>query len=737
MTPKINISPYRQLSIPELSGGVNQRDGISLIQDNQLIDCSNVWYKNALLKTRTGIKHINNPTFDIDTADNGILKVYADEKNFRVIGGKTYFLVAFQYSDKIVFRYYSNNGRLEVTTIRDIPKSDFHCNIFQHNTDIYCFCSGYYENEETPFYIFKIIESGTDNAVPSWYYVSVWERDLQYIPEIVINGNCFGYKTDPNDTIKGDMIEGFNLLGGKYKAICSTVYKKALGQGLKEDAAAHPMTYSIPYVAYAKKYIPSELSVTITKKGIEYPHTATLYNGDLPENSTIFTEKEPLSDGLKMIVECKDNGIIHFHFEDSNGAEEMVTEADYELNNMVIIAPYRNTPENYEKVLNMTFSEWYGGGAEGLYGGVHLFMGGNLSNEDKSLVIWSDPNKPLYFSEYMYNYVGDKGQAVTAFGKQGEALIVLKEREIYATKYNDTSVTNAENIINQSVVDIASASVTFPFSQVHGFIGCDCPNTVQLCRNRLVWAHSEGKVYTLVSANQFNERAIFEVSAMVGKSLISADKKDLISATSADWEGLYLLSVGNKIFLMDYNSYGYSAITSYSKNEDAQLRIPWWIWDMPYSFKSLVSIGGNLCAIAIINDKLPAVFSFEGENDSILTLNGDLIEEIKEIPTRIQTKVFDFGIPTVKKSVPKIELSLGVNGGVPITFTLTTEGTIEENLIELSEPDVDMRSPSYFVNKLIRPINQRAFRYGIGLESLGNMSIDALFIQFRTLGGIK
>lgn len=50
--PSISKQPMRSISIPELSGGINLRDGISAVNDNQLTDCKNIWFKDAILKTR-------------------------------------------------------------------------------------------------------------------------------------------------------------------------------------------------------------------------------------------------------------------------------------------------------------------------------------------------------------------------------------------------------------------------------------------------------------------------------------------------------------------------------------------------------------------------------------------------------------------------------------------------------------------------------------------------------------
>ena len=44
----------RTLSVPDLAGGINNRDGITDILDNQLNNAKNLWFKDGVLRTRPG-----------------------------------------------------------------------------------------------------------------------------------------------------------------------------------------------------------------------------------------------------------------------------------------------------------------------------------------------------------------------------------------------------------------------------------------------------------------------------------------------------------------------------------------------------------------------------------------------------------------------------------------------------------------------------------------------------------
>lgn len=777
MTPKITSKPLSRLTIPELSGGVNYRDGISQVLDNQLTDCRNVWYKNGLLRTRPAVRCAEGFDFINQYYENDAdVTVYIKKENFRVINGETYFLVAIKTRGNIRFIYHPENSSLEpipVTTIgpNELPKGEFTCNIFQHDADIYCFCSGYYEGEEIPYYIFKISENEDEGfsvlrITDDTHIDNIEQNDYEIYAPVVMT-NC-GPATTLVETREGmilngaSMLEGYNLLGSRYRMVFSTAKEAKTDE---EAEMTDEMKYSLLHDVGS--FIGQTVVVTLTDcDGNTKTHKVTIKNGEGD------VETESQGDGLFLAVRGKS-----FRFCTEQNWEKVATipRNKFVRNNMIVTAPCPTDRKGYEKVLNMTFSEWFGGSSEGIYDGIHLFMGGNTAKDEKSLVCWSDFDKPLYFSENGYAYVGDKAQRVTAFGKQGENLIIFKERETYATKYSGSEkVLDTEKFLSGKIDSLEKYEVNFPMLQVHGFIGCDCPNTVQLCRNRLVWAHSDGKVYTLVSANQWNERSVFEVSGMVERKLKTHSADQLKKALSADWEGHYVLSLGDQFYLMDYNSYGYANVTSYSKNDDAQMHIPWWVWDKPLyphninivgvGFKteekpikvmSMVTVGQRLFlftevltskgpSVKISDYRIPEIMWFEGEDDRLPDIRfesdpvtteqyrwRDIVK--RQIPAMAQTKLFDFGSPTLLKRVPTAELSLGANGGVPIEVEVISGG---ERVSETVYPDseaLDEGSPDFFCTKKLCGNGSPSRRVGYRLSASGRILLDGLTVYFKQL----
>ena len=54
--PAMGHSRRARVNIPDLRGGVNYRDALSAVEDNQLTDVGNLWFKDGALRTRPGMK---------------------------------------------------------------------------------------------------------------------------------------------------------------------------------------------------------------------------------------------------------------------------------------------------------------------------------------------------------------------------------------------------------------------------------------------------------------------------------------------------------------------------------------------------------------------------------------------------------------------------------------------------------------------------------------------------------
>ena len=751
MIPGIKAKPSYTLNIPKLSGGMNLRDGISLIQDDQLTDCQNMWFKDGMLRTRPRVRSNSLIDNTITASEAYFIEpftqlAYFDDELRAVIDGQNFFLetLALYYraagdvsviTAKLKFDYISEIDHADKVPVGEIsftaatylgPGENFANNLkpltIQHNGDIYCFVA---------HRIIRIKrEKEGEYAEPE-----LLSESNMYVP--LVATNCLPAQATDYSGAGGNMINGYNLLTGYYKVNYSMVDKDAETTSLcylPLQPTRQPDGNGYSY-AIGKKVTAEYTDI----KGNTYSHEVTIGadgNG---------YESKPREDDLIMSVYYNQ---IYFTVGAVEGFATLAKD-QYVKNNLTITAPGPHDVTDELKVFNMTVSAWFGGTFYGIYGGSRLFLGGNTSDTEKALVVWSDLNNPLYFSENNYAYVGDKSQAVTAFGKQADNLVIFKEREIYQTQYVSNGNVTAEELINQSEVDLSTLMAYFPLAMVHGYIGCDCPDTVQLCRNRLVWANSDGKVYTLVTQSQYNERSVFEISEMIDRRLKT--EKNLQSAHSADYDGHYVLVVDNHMYVMDYNSYGYNYVYSYSKTEDANLHIPWYYWEIPIEPYAVVAMGEYLllpvCVMGSTDDRIEAavnIFYIDGSagadeiNMPVYDNGWTLRTNIYNVQSLIQTKLFDFNQPAVLKSVPIVNFSFGYNRGEPIYIEFLSERQIpDRHTVTTDGAEAQKYSPEFMHSVRLFPYTKGTVRFGARITCDGELLIDSMSLQYKALGGAK
>lgn len=742
--PMINKQPRREVNVPQLSGGLNLRDSLTGIRDNQMTDCINMWYKEGMLRTRPGF--VTNEEMKLLIENNDCIqkiKTYPNVRKgdavlsscWRFDGEQGYgnwqSLIEFwwQYDNKIE---YAGNVFIELgfdwTSEESLQEAIDKCSCFVSAKDgiAYCFASN-----GNAYYINKL---DYVNGASKWEEVS---NDEIYAP--IVYHHCLM----TIDGYTATQFEGYNLIGNRYRAIFSTVNRSLFNESITEI----PMKYYVPGIEPNKSFDGKIIVAKITYKDKVVEHKVVFENG----NNRAY-EEEPPKDGDGLVMVALANNIW---FEEWHAPEEgyeyfetkKLTEDDYIEDNLEITVSYeKNYNTEDEKVFGMTQSAWFGGAANGINGGSRLFLCGNTDEKEKSLVVWSSLNNPLYFPENNYAYVGDKSQGVTAFGQQGENLIIFKEKSTYYSYYNVNDNITADDIINQSVVDYEANSAIFPMIQLNANIGCDCPDTVQLCRNRLVWANSDGNVYTLYSNNQYSERTIYKISDMINSML--KKENDLKNAISCDFEGHYLLCVGNKIYVMDYNSYGYQYAASFSKNEDSNVQIPWYIWE--------TSDVGYVGKLFEMNNRLMLMYDYDTSdgvmltfstlsadentaNDNILIFNqNDEIEIIeKKIKSKLQTKLFDFSAAGYLKNVDRVSIAFGNNGGEPISVNFVSDAGCENESVMLAGSATDERDAAFVTAKNFYPGMKSVRTFGVKIECEGPLIVDGLSLQYRLLGSVK
>ncbi|MBR4072949.1 MAG: hypothetical protein IKK24_03295, partial [Clostridia bacterium] len=548
--------------------------------------------------------------------------------------------------------------------------------------------------------IIKVLKDGSSD----------WVEPEPYIP-LVMN-HC---KTDGHIIMSvgdildngGVMWEAFNLLSDKYRMVYSTVNKKLFD----DYHTSHSMYYSLYYSV--NDFIGSTVTAKLTLSTGTYTHKVQITNRG-------YNRETSSEDGYYMSVQGRR---VEFYSDPEFKNIATVESVSYIGDNLEITAPCPCYKENLEKIFNMTRCEWFGGTSSGVNGGIRLFLGANSKEEDSSLLLWSGADNPLYFPENAYSYVGNTVTDITSFGKQEDMLVIFKDNELFFTQFTQkTGITN-KGLVSLKAYDYEISQVNFPLKQVHSAMGCDCPDTVELCRNRLVWANRNGKVYSLTNDGEYSERNIFTVSEMTQRLLKGEILKN---SYSADWDGYYVLFVGNHIYLMDYNSYGYQYISSYSKTEDANIRIPWYYWEIDSKGGKFLTVDGTL-------NNLKAELKDNKLCISLMNLNGDTDNGIP-IRSMAQTKFFDFKEPNRRKNIESLGITFGNNGGTPITVRCITEIGEDRDTVTLNDKYTKSRSPGYIVSRIINPSIRSVVRFGVCLECKSNMAVEGINISYTVLG---
>jgi len=717
--PKMAGGSAYRVTVPALNGGVNLQDAPHLVGDNQLTDACNVWWKEQALRTRPGLE-----TEEESCVDIGARLEFnpEDEQGYPHISRRSAYGNADIYQNgEMVAVVLDEEGTTNETTAMPSMNTTFiGCaadGSMKEIANMSCQDGSYLFTQQlvhhrSGWYAFTnngTVLSGTSSLSPS----------NAYIPLLAVNGK--GYDTEDMKgafTFSGTMLEGFNAL---VDANGDTPFRVTFTTDGKAKVFPLPV-----------QKLSNHFEVSLQIKFTQYNGSVTVFH--IPYNKTFSTETAFIDDhmtgGNNATVYAgvdKNSGLLFF-LTSGVGTPHYVAPDPSVSNNLEVTAWVNNRCEFHP--CDMLFHTWFGGDTGGINGGTRLFMAGDKTN----LICWSDADNPLYFPENNYARVGDSGQAVTAFGKQSDILVIFKEREMFYTAYKAGSGFSAQDVIDGKVVDIAANMAAFPITQINAGIGCDCPQTIQLCNNRLVWATSEGKVYTLTGATPYSERNVRELSGMVEAHLKAQGKEALRAATSGDYNGHYVLQVGDWLYLLDYNSSGYEYHTSYT-GKNAERHMPWSIWNVAlpgvtwkrfFAFEDRAALLGE----KEMNDTLyRLVYTLDGNTDSIVEYQNGVQITVQPIPAMFQTKAFDFGRPERRKTIRRLHIGAAGEGDIRLAYV--TERGIQSDAQRLEDSGSGGREWT------MTPAVNRVRRFGLRVESEGPMAVDHLVLKYEVNGEVR
>ncbi len=681
--PRMAVPRAYTVSVDRLDGGLDLSFPPERVEDNRLTACDNVYFKDGFLRTRPGFYTDEDRVLSNDRSVEEIRQSADGRTVVARIGNRFLFLDA-------------DGRKVGACDVGNPAYENFESGFFAEETADTML---YFANTGRIFRVSLTEHTST----------SMTESDC-YMPLYFTNGRPV---QSAEDASPGTTAEGFNLLTNWFRAAFTT----------DESSGAY---FSPPVKAGSDTAAMAEYT---GEDGTVYTFSVWVQHGILvnaSEGQTVTVGGE--SKTLYLIYTPRRNAFFFAEKTTVDGSEGYNPFAlpHVGFSNNLVFTIYRDAPKD-DTIFRMRCSTWFGGDRSGVMTGTRLFVGGN-----GNLVRYSDVDNPLYFPENSFMKVGDGSTRVTAFGRQSSALVIFKERELYFCEYAYREV-NGQDVTSGTAVDVTQTAY-FPLTQLSASVGCDLPDTIVPCGGRLVWATTEGRVYTLTSFSNYTDKSVRVISYPVESTLQAAD---MSRASAARYDGQYVLMTGREFYLFDCDGYGFANFSSYASAKDASKRIPWyrWTWDAPDWFPSRLTGCGEHAFFfgwTAFTTYRMRTFTVGGETDTVISGSD---EEEKPVRASFATKLFEFGDPIRRKAVHAMDVSVGI-GGDDISVAYISDRKQEADVYRLpSEPNDPIGGD--IVIRRVTPHMTRVRTFGVRFSCEGVMRIAGFRMNIRYTGEVR
>ncbi len=721
--PAMRGNPHYRIEVPQLNGGLNLSDPPQAVQDNQLTDAVNVWWHRGALRTRPGLEQ--KAAGELPAGAMGrtahFYAANAVTEREQVIGAVRTQPAA---PEKCSFYGYSlglDNGLQLLGEKHDVPTVNEEAPS--------CMGVKAAKNAGTGYYFFlgggTILQEGENGQL----------AEVQpYIPTVLVNGKGVEKMAKEADGgLNGVLYEGYNLLTGAFKCTFSTDGESQYFQLPQKELDSEYTDKKVYRIELQLKSSTGTVS-TVTYEATTKSAGGLMLSDQLPVTpAEIGLTESGYTDAYVQMMVLHGVGQIQVVAGATKDGKQEIFAVPYVRSNNLTVTAWKTNAGDREKICRMTQNTWFGGDRSGVAGGTRLFVCGNP--EHPNLMHWSDVNNPLYFPENNYAYIGGGDQAVTAFGKQGDLLVIYKEHEIYSAQYVAGQSYTKEDVISGRVTDVAAAAATFPITPLHSSIGCDCPMSVRLVNNKLVWAMSDAHIYMMPSVNQWSERNVRDITAMIRRRLEEQPAEQLKAAQAGEYNGYYTLLVGNTLYLLDAGNSAFQSYAYYSSEKKATRLLPWYTWTLPapteHTWAGMVSDGENIRLLA------QEVQSGGPTGWIVCTLHGNTDNGAK-IHSHFATKVWSFGRPERRKAVKELYFGLGNTEGTRVRVDYVTErGTYEDIYRAECTGGAAEYDAGYMVLRRLTPNINLAQCFGLRFESDGAMAIDGVVLNYQIQGVMR
>lgn len=699
--PVLRRSERYRLRLPALSGGVNYQDEPTLVEDNELTDCTNLWWDKNGLCTRPGLQ-VSGAVYRHQT-DDAVQKALLSSGVPRENGT---FLVERAYDQDANTAVFSPQKVTSsgVTALGSLPPLP---GVSAHTPPRFLMVLPPRTGDSTVEY-YGFTDAAGGRVYSKSAGSSTWAQESPYIPTVLINGGARG---------SGTLFEGYNMLTGAFR--CQYTTNGSCGK------------FFLP-----QKKLTANAGETVTvvyqdAAGTAHTFLIQPHAGERSESAGVTVGGETVYARINY-----SRGLLTFWT--SPGSMEnadLWLPPDAEVNNNLSVVAYKTRAALPKRIGAMTCGTWFGGSTGSLQNGTRLFLSGNPSCP--GLVHWSDVNNPLYFPENNYAYVGDAGEAVTAFGKQSNMLVLFKEHSLYAMTYNEGLSYDAADVTDGSVADVTAVDAVFPVRQLHPAIGCDCPRTVALCQNRLMWATSDGCVHTLLTATAYSDSNVRELGYPITPRLRTALAAHP-DAAAGFCDGRYFLLAGSEAFVLDCAGTAYAQYGAAGDDRQAQRRLSWYRWDLAVpgvTYEHLWADGGVLCLAGRVQGATEAVstvyYTVDGTADEQMTTlpQADLPSyEVTFRPVRssFATKWFTLGQPERYQRIRQVYLEAQGHTGLRVSYR-TDAGVSGDAAVTVNGACTCRLTPSV----------GHTGRFGLTVTAESAVRLYGLTVVYQTEGGVR
>ena len=707
---RMPASGLATVTIPQLNGGVNVYDVPNRVGDNQLTECDNLWWHGGALRTRPGL------------AVDGEWKS-VDAYTIRQRVGERDLLLARYGEDAGATCFYASHLSLTkgISRLRE---------------------QGYaLQTEGIPASALGIRAGKNDDA--NWYFLLAngeiiqdagdgWTASKPYIPTVLINGVGEECEAEAEPSV----YEDYNMLTRAFQCHYTTdgvssTWKLPMGNLATDLPGADVADETGGLLAVVEIDLPSGATKTaeikrasgmsttigIIKTDCEEMGFPTVGGNDPVEIHVSLNPKTGMLQTKAYYVLTIDGDTKRTPVEGG---------IPFVVSNNLRVTVWRSREHEKDRltICKMTRGEWFGGDVSGISGGTRFFVCGNPDEPD--LLCWSGIEHPLYFPEHNRVRVGDDHQAITAMGKQGSLLVLYKEREMYGLQYS--AGTESDYAFAESGgVAVTSYMAKFLLMPINAGVGCDCPDTVRLVNNRLVWANSDGSVYMLTATNPYSERNVRMISRNVRRLLTECGKEALQNAQAGEYEGYYLLLVGNRVFLMNTQTSAFASFSYYDDENNAAKAIPWFVWTLPGHLTYTGMVSGENTVMLSVTDSERGV-------GTVAILEGDT-DDGEPIPCRLTTKLWDFGRPDRKKSVEHLYMGLGCGDLSRLQVTYVTERGRFHDPYRMKNSF--MGQEGYLLRRHLTPNVRMVQAFGLCLDSPTGLELDEIQMKIRQQGVVR